>query len=205
MTPPRLALESAAPVDAHGSSRTGHQGFRFWEPIPLTTAVNELFTTSLLALPHTPGRGVLLRCSAGLKEDSAVLVLADAARPNAVRMLGVESDTSIGDQAREVMGCDPLAVLAIPHITWKRPGSGRRWRTPVTILIALMSAALVLILDLPLGLAAAVLVAALAGSLTWLLMRRNIPTLIGPVGGFQLSVGSVVEHAQSQVFCPPPE
>lgn len=201
MTPPRLALEDAPTTDAHSSSRNMNRGFRFWEPVPPTTEMSDLFATSLLALPKKPGRGVLMRCSAGLKDGSAVMVLADAARPNALRMLGVESDTSIGDQAQAVVGGGPVTVLAIPHITWKRPGAGRPWRTTVTVLSALVASALVLMLDLPLGIAAAVPVAAVVGSLMWLLMRRSIQTQIDPVGGSQLSVGSVVEHALSRVTC----
>ncbi len=201
MTPPRLALESAPVTAAHSFSWNKHRRFRFWEPIPPTTAMSDLFATSLLALPKKPGRGVLMRCSAGLKDGSAVMVLADAARPNAVRMLGVESDTSIGDQAQAVVGGGSVTVLAIPHITWKRPGAARRWRTPTTIISALVASALVLMLDLPLGIAAAVLVAAVVGSLMWLLMRKSIQTQIDPIGGTQLSVGSVVEHALSHVTC----
>lgn len=170
--------------------------FAIWETIPPATELRELFTTSLLVHTNHQGPGVLLRCSAGLEEGSAVVVHASTSQPNVWHMAGVDDDTQIGSQAQALIPASAVRVVAIPHITWRHPERrGRRWRTPVVALGVLASGVSISLLHPPLTALAAIPVAALVGLVLWLLLRRQVPTGVAPDGGVQVHVNEVVHHA----------
>lgn len=169
--------------------------FTLWKPIPHTTTVGELFTTSLLVSTDDPGSGILVRCSDGLEEGSATIVLASTGAPNALKMMGVDDDVQIGAQAQVLLGGSRVHVVAIPHITWKSLGGGLPWRTPIAAVIALLTALLLSVPPLALTPLAALPVAAFAGVMGWFLLRKRIPTRIGPPEASLMTADDVVKRA----------
>lgn len=173
--------------------------FATWEPVPPTTELSDLFTTSLLVLTDKNGPGILLRCSAGLEAGSAVIVHASTSRPSSLHMTGVDDNTQIGEQAQALVPARVVQVVAIPHITWGHPDpQGRRWRTPVVALGVLVSAVAIALVHPPLTVIPAIPGAALVGLLLWLLLRRKVPTGIAPDGDLQLDVKDVLRHVLSR-------
>lgn len=194
MTPPRLPRQSEFPAATPNTSRDHRGAFGCWQTVPPTTALSDLYTTSLLIVSQGQPSGVLVRCTAGMDEGSAVLVHADTSRPNAVRLLEMDDDAHIGEQARGLASHGLVQVLVIPHITWQHPGTGVPWRTPAAILIALVAALAVIMLGPPLSVAATLPVAAVTGSLAWLLLRGRVPTSIAPVDDMPMAVQGIVGH-----------
>ena len=191
---PRLASDPtvAAPVRAHAH-------FDLWETVPSTTKLSALFATSLLILTSHPETAVLVRCSPGVEEGTAVMVHSDTSRPNALGMLGVEADSEIGAEAQLLAPGKPITVVAIPHITWKHPGGGPRWRAPLTVLGALAAALPVVMLAPPIGVVAAVPVAGVVAILIWLLLRTIVPTRIEPGEGSRSGIAEAVAYARSRM------
>lgn len=173
--------------------------FTLWDQIPPDTALSDLFTTSLLVLTEDQGSGVLMRCSPGFEDGSVTVVHADTTRPNALRMFGADEDAQIGAEAQALGVSPPVRVVAIPHITWKHPGKGVPWRTPATIVAVLAASLPVTMLNPPWSVVVALPVAAVVGSLMWLLLRGRVATRITPVGDLQPSVATIVEYAWAHV------
>lgn len=195
MTPPRQSPLRARAVGAHDDSQPQRDQFRHWQRVPPTTPLRDLQTTSLLVIARDSRSGRLLRCSPALEAGSAQLVHADVRRPNAIRMLEMDDDSPIGEQARALLA-EADHVVAIPHITWKHFDGGMRWRTPATVLVALVTALAVVLLAPPWGVATALPVAAATGLLTWLVLRRRVPTTIAPFDGQQHGAIDVLAHAR---------
>lgn len=173
--------------------------FPLWQYIPPTTAVRDLYETSLLACTDEPNSGILLRCSTGLAEGSTTVVHALAKRPNAVRMMGIDDDTQIAAQAQILLGDSRVHVVSIPHIAWKSLGGGLPRRTPIAVAIAVLTAVALSIPPVSLSVWVSVPVAALTGLLTWFLLRVRIPTRIGPPEAPPMAVDTVLERAMLSV------
>lgn len=165
-----------------------------WQLIPPSTAVRDLYRTSLLVCTDEPGSGVLLRCNTGLKDGSATVVHAKMDRPNKVRMMGVDDDSQIAHEAQRLLGDATVHVVSIPHIAWTRLGGGLPSRTPLAVTIALLTATLLYFSPLPLTTWAAIPVATALGLAMWLLLRDRIPTRIGHPGSPAMTTDAIVER-----------
>ncbi|MDO5737150.1 MAG: hypothetical protein Q4P15_11820 [Propionibacteriaceae bacterium] len=171
--------------------------FRLWETIPPTTALSNLVATSFLVLTAEPPSAVLVRCSAGMEEGTVLVVHSNAVQPNAVRMHDVDATAPISSQRQTLGVGQGLRVVRIPHITWKHLGEGVRGRGPLTVIVALLAALLVMVLAPTLSTMLAAPAAAVTGLGTWLVLRHRIPTTIGPVDSSSWRVEEVVEYAAS--------
>lgn len=165
-----------------------------WQSVPHTTKLQNLFSTSLMVHEHQAASGILLRCSPGLEEGSATIVLATTRRPNALGMIGVDDETQIGYQAQALLGSDRVHVVAVPHITWKSLGNGLPWRTPIAVATALLIALLTYLPPLSWSPWAAVPLAAVLGMVAWLLLRERHPTRIGPPEAAPMTADDVVKR-----------
>lgn len=166
-----------------------------WDPIPPNTPLRDLAGSSLLVHTETPRAAVLIRCSPGLDEDRIQVVHARAPRANALKMEDADADTVIGEQAAMLVPGRPFQMVALPNITWKHPAGGRRWRTPVATLSAVVTAVALLAMRPTPGALVAVTVAVAAGCLVWLLTRRWVPTHIGPLGAEHSRGIDAIEYA----------
>lgn len=171
--------------------------FTPWQTIPTTTAVRELFTTSLLLSADDPPSGVLVRCSPGLHEGSATVVHATIRRPNALRMLGVDDDIQVDALAQVLLGNSHVQIVAIPHITWKSVGRGLPWRTTIAAVGALLTALLLSTPPLSFTPWTALPLGTSVGMMAWLLLRRRVPTRIGPRETPLMTVDDVVKRITS--------
>ncbi len=166
-----------------------------WQRIPPTTAVRDLYRTSLLAYTDDPRSGVLLRCGAGLEDGSTTIVHATVKRPNVLTMTSVDDDTDIAAQARLLIGDSTVHLVATPHISWQYLGKGLPQRTPIAAVIALLATVLMLMSPMALSVWFALPLAAALGMLAWLLLRERIPTRIGSPDGPPMTASAVVERA----------
>ncbi len=169
--------------------------YPLWQLVPPTTQVRDLFSTSLLIFSPDASPGILARFSTGLDEGTATAVLATTRRPDALAMMGIDDDERIGKQAQTLLGVERADVMAIPHITWKRLGKGLAWRTPITGVVALFTAALLYVPPLSWSPWAITPIAVFLGLIVWLLLRERIPTSIGPPDAPHISVDDVVKRA----------
>lgn len=168
--------------------------FAPWHTVPPTTPLRDLLTTSLLIHDRHSASAMLVRCSPGMEEGSATVVLATTQRPNALSMLGVDDGGQIGHHAQELLDTRHVQVVAIPHIAWKSVGRGLRWRTPVAVGAALLATALLYVpvaLTLWWALAAGVAV----GVVMWFLLRERTGTRVTTPDGATMSVEEVVRRA----------
>ncbi len=166
-----------------------------WEPISSDVDLAELFSTSVLLHAGDREEALLLRCSPGMEEDSAVVVYARVARPNALRMMDADAHCSIDSLSQELLPARPAQVVAIPHIAWKHPGGNRWWRTPVTVASAVVAALLVVVAHPPMTSLVALLTAGATGLVVWFLSRPWIPTRVGVQGEMDPGYTDIVEHA----------
>lgn len=199
MTPPRLPQQTDSPSGTGSGPHNDRAVFPLWQTISPCTALSDLYTTSLLVVTNGSSSGVLVRCSPGQEKGSAVLVHASTRRPDSLHMLEMDDDSPIGEQAHALADARSAQVLAIPHITWRRPAAGLAWRTPITLLVVLLSVTGVLLLGPPLSTASALPIAAATGLLAWLLLRGRVPTSIASSDGTPTDVANVVAYAQSHV------
>lgn len=173
--------------------------FTPFDDVPPTTALRDLFTTSLLVHTDSSNTGVLVRCSAGVDEGSALVVHAGTGRPNAVRMLQLDDETPIGVEARALLPDPAVRVVAIPHISWHHLlPRGRPWRITAVVTGVLASLIPLSLMRPPLSAAVAIPISALVGLLIWLVLRQQVPTSITPVDGLELDPSSIVAHVLSQ-------
>lgn len=181
---------------AGSASESREMPLPVWQQVPPTTAVRDLYRTSLLACSDDPASGVLLRCGAGLEDGSTTIVHAKASHPNALTMTGVDDDTHIVAQARLLLGDTTVHVVAIPHIAWKCLGGGLPRRTPIAAVIAVLVAVLLVLPPVALSAWVALPVAAVLGLLAWLLLRERLPTRIGSSSELPMAADAVVEHVR---------
>ena len=166
--------------------------FPIWQSIPPTTAVRDLYSTSLLLCTDDPDSGILFRCGSGLKDGTTTVVHAPTRRPNALSMVSLDHDTQIAEQAQILLGDSKVHVVAIPTIAWKTLGGGLPRRTRIAAVITILLAVFLYIPPLTLSLWVAVPLSMALGVLVRLMLRERIPTTIGPSNASTKNVESVV-------------
>ncbi|MEO7589409.1 MAG: hypothetical protein ABIS84_15425 [Arachnia sp.] len=179
--------------------------FQLWETIPPETIVADLLGTSVLIHTDHPTHGIV--ATFRLNEDigNVIMQFARVETMDSTGMLNLPSSRRIRDPAASFFSGGRVRVVAMPPLEWKRPGVGMKWRTPAVMVISLITGLTCALAGTTLLAGAAIPLAALAGGLAWLVLRRQEPAGIRTAGSLHLDGGNVVEYARRRMLGERPE
>ena len=166
----------------------------FWQSVALDTPVEDLVDVPLLILP-TDHTSAVVATIGHYNEGSRPVRSVKASDLDSPPVQRDLSGGTLADVVRLVSRGTGHEAIALPPVDWAGRAEGLRLQWPVTILVGVIVAVLLVLPGLPVLAGFAIPIAAAAAAITWSLLRRRRPTRIRTAGDLRLDSSNLVDYA----------
>lgn len=168
---------------------------RFFATMPATVQARAVAGMSLLAIPED--RPAVVLSLTVFEGTYSTVRLASVSNLDSVRTYTI-GDGQLTQSLSKRLGEVRKDLIILPPVEWARSGHGLGARGPITAVVALLVITLALLTGMTVFAALAIPLAAVAGALTWHLLRRRQPTRILTAGDLRIDGSNVVEYATAR-------
>lgn len=178
--------------------------FPFYQAIPGETPVKELVNQTLLVNTQSYSQSMVVSVGP-MGEYGYPLTHARVPRLNPQLMTHVRGGAVAAACSGLLKTSEAIEVIPIPPVRWVGRGEPKRFRLPVTIILALGMAAMFLVWGGVWGAALSLPAAALTALITWRTMRTKLPARILTAGNLHLDGTNIVDYTVARQIGERPE